>query len=269
MTLALVVSLAVTSLELQPPTPYDVNPVLDGTVTVGSFALIYLMHNVAGGSLENDYICSERNPDVKCDPANVNRFDRGAIRNNSKTWDDIGSYGLFVIGGGALLTSILDNALADGDQKLKALASDVTVIAEAAGLATLTAHTIRFGIRRPRPTQYEGGSDIEMSDVERHLSFPSGHAASVGAIATAAATTFWLRHPDSPWRWVAAGGSVALAGVSNYGRVGAGRHFPSDVIAGQLIGTVFGILIPLAHRADVNVFVSAGETKSLTLAGTF
>ena len=130
---------------------------------------------------------------------------------------------------------------------------------ESTGLAVMTTHAIRFGIRRPRPTQYEGGADVDMSDLERHLSFPSGHSTTSAALATSFAMTYWLRHPDSPWRWAVAGGSVAAATLAGYGRVGAGRHFPSDHIAGQVIGTAFGILIPLAHKANVAVNVSTGR----------
>jgi membrane-associated phospholipid phosphatase len=267
---ALVLVSLVASFDAQPPSPYAIDYVFDSTLTLGSFGTLLLLHEVAGGSLQNNYICSYAQTDSPCDPKSVNKFDRGAIHNHSKAWDDVGTYGLFVIIGGALVGSALDNSFTESDHRFRGFASDALVMIETTGMATLTTHIIRYGVRRPRPTQYVGGNtDIDMAAQERHLSFPSGHATSAAAISTSFATTFWLRHPESPWRWVVAGGSVVAAGVSGYGRVGAGRHFPSDVIAGQLIGTAFGILVPLAHRADVQVNVSGGETKQLTVSGTF
>lgn len=262
-------TLLVTAFEPQNPSPYAVDYVFDSTLTLGSFASLLVFHEIMGSSLDNDYVCSERLGDQKCDPAGLSKFDRGTIGKHSKAWDHVGTYGLFVILGGALLGEALDNGYAESDHRFRGFAADFMIIAEATATATFFTHAVRYGIRRPRPTQYEGAADVDMSDQERHLSFPSGHATSVGAIATAYATTFWLRHPESPWRWVVAGGSVVAAGVANYGRVGAGRHFPSDILAGQIIGTAFGILVPLAHRADLSVNVSAGETKSVTVGGAF
>lgn len=267
-------ALAVVSLlaafEPQPPSPYAIDYVFDSTLTLGSFATLLMLHEVAGGSLDNAYICSEAHPDTQCNPSTVNRFDRGAIHNHSKTWDAVGTYGLFAIIGGAAVGSALDNALSGSSSRMRGFAADVMVIAESTSMATLTTHIIRYGVRRSRPTQYVGGNaDIDMAAQERHLSFPSGHATSAAAISTSFATTFWLRHPESPWRWVVASGSVVAAGLAGYGRVGAGRHFPSDIIAGQLIGTAFGILVPLTHRADVSIAVSAGDTKAMTISGKF
>jgi membrane-associated phospholipid phosphatase len=265
----LAVSLVVSAFEPQGPSPYKVDYVFDSTLTLGSFASLLVFHEIMGKSLDNDYVCSQRLGDQPCDPKGLSKFDRGTIGKHSKAWDHIGTYGLFVIAGGAILGSALDNALSDSDQRFRGFAADALVIVEATGLSTFFTHAIRYGIRRPRPTQYAGAVDVDMSAQERHLSFPSGHATSTTAITTAFATTFWLRHPDSPWRWVVAGGGVVAAGLSNYGRVGAGRHFPSDILAGSIIGTAFGILVPLAHRADVSVGVTTGEQKSVTVGGAF
>lgn len=267
MVTGLALVLALSAFEPQGTSPYEVDYVFDTTLTLGSFSLVFLMHDIAGKSLPNDYICSEMNPTERCDPADLNSMDRGIIGKASKTWGNIGKYSFYGIIAGAAVGAALDNALSPGEGRARGFFADTLIIAESTGLAVMTAHSIRFGIRRPRPTQYEGAADVNMSDVERHLSFPSGHSTTTAAITTSFATTFWLRHPDSPWRWVVAGSSVALATVSGFGRVGAGRHFPSDAIAGQLIGTAFGILVPLAHRADVAVNVNTGDTKMLTVTG--
>lgn len=265
----LVASFALTTFAPQTPSPYAVDYVFDSTLTLGSFGTLLVLHNIMGPTLDNEYACSERTGDQRCDPADLTRFDRHVIGKRSKSWDRIGTYGLFVVLGGAILGTALDNGLAPSDHRMRGFIADALVMTETVGTATFFTHILRYSIRRPRPSQYEGAVDVDMGAQERHLSFPSGHATSTAAITTAFATTFWLRHPDSPWRWVIAGGSVVAAGLSNYGRVGGGRHFPSDILAGQIIGTAFGILVPLAHRADVSVGVSAGEQKSVTVSGSF
>ena len=266
---SLALALALTAFEQQGSSPYAVDWVFDGTLTLASFGTLSAMPQLAGRRIHGAYVCTEADPTTPCDPGDLNGLDRGTVGNNSKTWDKIGSVSLYAIIGGVAVSTVLDNALSSSAGRLRGFLADGVVIVETTGLATLTTHVLRYAVRRPRPTQYEGGADIAMSDQERHLSFPSGHVTSTSAMATAFATTFWLRHPDSPWRWVVAGSSVAVSTISGYGRVGGGRHFPSDWIAGQVIGTAFGMLVPLAHRADLSVSVSTGETKTVNLMGTF
>ncbi|HSI04746.1 MAG: phosphatase PAP2 family protein [Myxococcota bacterium] len=265
--LALAVALA--AFEPQGSSPYAVDWVFDTTLTLASFGTLSAMHQLAGRSIQGDYVCTEADPTTPCDPGQLNRLDRGTVGDNSKTWDKIGSVSLYAIIGGVAVGTVLDNAVSGTHGRFRGFLADAAVTAEATGLATLTTHVLRYAVRRPRPTQYAGGADIAMSDQERHLSFPSGHVTSTSAMATAFATTFWLRHPDSPWRWVIASSSVVVSGISGYGRVGGGRHFTSDWIAGQVIGTAFGLLVPLAHRADLSVSVSTGDTKTLNVMGSF
>ena len=71
-------------------------------------------------------------------------------------------------------------------------------------------------------------------------SFPSGHMTAAMAIAT----TFADRYPKPRWhRWVAFG----LAGLVGFSRITTQAHFPSDVIAGAVLGysiTHFIVLRP-------------------------
>jgi membrane-associated phospholipid phosphatase len=61
-------------------------------------------------------------------------------------------------------------------------------------------------------------------------SFPSGHAASAFAFATAIGR-------EQPW--LAAGMRFLAAGVA-YSRIHTGVHYPGDTVAGALIGTIAG-----------------------------
>lgn len=98
-----------------------------------------------------------------------------------------------------------------------------------AGAAVAAAHggniVVKRVVRRPRP-------DLPglpaRGRTPSQLSFPSAHAAS----SFAAATAFGPLLPKLPWRSVG-----ATMGLS---RVVLGVHYPSDVLAGALLGVLVG-----------------------------
>ena len=54
------------------------------------------------------------------------------------------------------------------------------------------------------------------------------------------------------------GSTMSVAALTAYARVAAGRHFPSDVIVGAIVGSAIGHLIPRSHRlgGDANVHIT-------------
>lgn len=87
-------------------------------------------------------------------------------------------------------------------------------------------------VRRRRPA-LEGLPPL--SSVASKLSFPSAHATSSFAAATAVTRV----EPR------AAVPALALATLIAYGRPYLGVHYPSDVLAGAALGTAVGKLAPL------------------------
>lgn len=69
-------------------------------------------------------------------------------------------------------------------------------------------------------------------------SYPSGHA---GAICALLAPTFWIAR-----RSVVRAGAVMLAALCVYSRVYLAAHYPSDALAGALIGAATGTLVVFA-----------------------
>lgn len=106
------------------------------------------------------------------------------------------------------------------------------------GLADLISYrVIKKNVLRDRP-QYTGIQVNLRTHEHTGTSFPSNHAANMGA----AATTLTLAAPPLWPVFFAIGLSVA------YSRVYVGVHFPIDVAAGFALGSLVAILIWLALR---------------------
>ena len=112
------------------------------------------------------------------------------------------------------------------------LAEASSLSAEALIDAGIWIEVLKHASARVRPNHSEEGEFFRHGKPENG-SFPSGHAMGAFAIAT----VFADRYRDKRWvPWVAYGG-VTLIGTS---RVALGRHFPTDVVVGGLLGNSIG-----------------------------
>lgn len=93
-------------------------------------------------------------------------------------------------------------------------------------------YAIKLAVKRPRPV-LEGLPPL--GGAPSSLSFPSAHATSSFAVATAMVRV----DPAMAATFVIA---VALA----LGRPYLGMHYPSDVLAGAVLGIVLGLIVPLS-----------------------
>ena len=102
-------------------------------------------------------------------------------------------------------------------------------------------------VRRPRPwVAYEG--DLVCLQPVRSTSFPSGHT----SIAFATATSLTLVYP----RWYIALPAYLWAGAVGFSRMYVGAHYPSDVLAGALVGTGTALLV---HYIRQRVWQQSGH----------
>jgi membrane-associated phospholipid phosphatase len=83
-------------------------------------------------------------------------------------------------------------------------------------------------------------------------SFPSGSTAYAFLGATFLSTTFSREYPESKWKLPVILGSYTLASGIASMRILSGSHFPSDVLIGAVIGSLYGWLIPVLHIKDNN-----------------
>ena len=116
--------------------------------------------------------------------------------------------------------------------------------AEAALSAGLWSSILKAATARTRPEGTGTGNfgDYSPKQGEQVGSFPSGHATGAFAVATVFAGVY-SGHRWVPW---VAYGTAGLIGVS---RVALSRHFPTDVVAGALLGNSMGRMV-LARRRE-------------------
>jgi membrane-associated phospholipid phosphatase len=130
------------------------------------------------------------------------------------------------------------------------------VYAEAYLLATGLSTLIKNSEDRPRPYTYVSenqrpdNASYDVTDREAFQSMPSSHASTAFCGAAFAITDHLLTRPRAPWleRCSVAFAGGLLAGLTTGYRVQAGKHFPSDVLAGGAIGLTSGVTLPLVHR---------------------
>ncbi|MBT8288517.1 MAG: phosphatase PAP2 family protein [Bacteroidia bacterium] len=106
-------------------------------------------------------------------------------------------------------------------------------------------------------------------------SFFSGHTALVATSTFFLASTWDDYHPDSDMKWVIYGGATLATVLTGHFRMRAGKHFPSDVIVGGLVGSLSGLLVPKLHKnkefgqKGLSVLPVSGEYHGLRLAYRF
>ena len=99
-------------------------------------------------------------------------------------------------------------------------------------IAIVLNYGIKLAVRRPRPV-LEGLPPL--GGAPSSLSFPSAHALSSFAVATA------MYRVDP-----ATGVAFLVALAISLGRPYLGMHYPSDVVVGALLGILLGLIVPLS-----------------------
>jgi membrane-associated phospholipid phosphatase len=196
-----------------------------------------------------------------CEPPALDRRARDALR-----WGDPATAGLLsnvaVLALPAALTARV--YLASGGD-LRRTGEDALVVAETVALTEVATTVVKVTVARRRPYAWAAGQRVSADD---DLSFFSGHASAAFAMAGAFGTVAQLRG-DPAWPVVYAVGFPAAALVA-YLRVGADKHWLTDVAVGAAVGTVSGLVLPrLLHRRAPGAPTVSLTAVPLGVAGTF
>jgi membrane-associated phospholipid phosphatase len=89
-------------------------------------------------------------------------------------------------------------------------------------------------------------TDVSTNGIED--SFFSGHASSTAFSLIFFAKVFNDYFPDTKWKYGVWGLSITGTVLESYFRAKSGEHFPTDVIAGSLVGGSIGFFLPYLHR---------------------
>ena len=102
-----------------------------------------------------------------------------------------------------------------------------------------------------RPLRYsDEPSDEIKNKAEATGSFYSGHAANSFAVATFLSYTFKKKYPNHKGFSSVVWSSYGLASLVSVLRVSAGKHYPTDIVAGAAIGSFFGWFVPWLHESN-------------------
>jgi membrane-associated phospholipid phosphatase len=186
---------------------------------------------------------------ASCDPSGLNALDRTVVGNRSpgaaRASDALLGLGLAL----PFALDLVDVLVSRPGDGFHGYGKDTLVLAQSLALSLALNQALKLAVRRPRPYAYDPAvPPAERGAAEAGLSFYSGHAALAFTAATAYATLFTLRHPDSGWVVPVWLGTHLLAASTAYLRVHAGKHFWTDVLAGALVGSAVGWVVPFLHR---------------------
>lgn len=176
----------------------------------------------------------------------INPFDRGATFNYS---GDISVASDVLVGAvtAAPLALLFDSAVRD-DWQTCAL-----MYAETMALAVILPAYGKGTVERNRPYVYNPEVPMDRkttSDAKK--AFFSRHACAAFASASFLSTLYGDYHPGSAARRYVWAGTLIAAAAVGFMRCEAGEHYPTDVIAGAIVGSAIGYAIPRLHRASSN-----------------
>ena len=118
---------------------------------------------------------------------------------------------------------------------------------------------------RTRPYVYNDNPEIPLTlkmEKTSRRSFYSGHTSSAFASMVFLASVFERLYPDSSARGWVWGGCMAAAATTGYLRYAAGRHYPTDILAGAAMGAFVGYIVPSLHELEADGPGAPGSGKS-------
>ncbi|WNG15730.1 phosphatase PAP2 family protein [Cystobacter fuscus] len=227
----------------------DVNWTRDGLITGVSGALWITSEAFLKNQLApNTCRWCDRSPDGQDTLNGVDRWGRGmagkteAGRKTWDTWSNVAGFGVLPVGvlGAQYLLASGSGASA------RYYAEDALTIVETAAVAALANQVVKFAVGRERPFVHvlpEEQKGLGHNPNDNNLSFYSGHTSLAFSLVAAAGTVSGMRGYRNNWLiWAVGVPAAASVGLM---RMGADKHYLTDVLVGAAAGTAFGVGVPL------------------------
>ncbi|MFY0569256.1 phosphatase PAP2 family protein [Archangium lansingense] len=198
----------------------------------------------------------------------LDRWGRGVAadtaegRDQWNMWSNIVGFGVLPVGvlGGQYLLSSGSGAPPEY------YAQDATIIVESVVVSSLVNQVVKFSVGRERPFVHvlpEDQKPLTEHPNDNNLSFYSGHTNMAFALVTAAGTVSELRGYKHRWLiWAVGLPAAASVGLM---RMGADKHYLTDVLVGAAAGTLFGVGMPLLLHGRQNESQSQSRTARMSM----
>ena len=237
--------------------PYELSWERDGVISAVGGAMVigaYFSDNSVKAFTPEDLINLHRD--------DINIFDRGAAYNYNKNIAKVSDYFLTAAEAAPLIFLIDDNMRSDFGKIAAMYVETIAITSGAVGIA-------KGNVQRARPFTYNPDAPIdEKLKVDARKSFFSGHTGLTFASAVFVAKVYSDYYPESNYKAWVWGGAIGTATAVGLMRYFAGKHFPSDILTGAIVGSAVGYLIPELHKKDnKDLSVDIQQNSSTCLIG--
>lgn len=246
---------------------YNVNPWIDGSITLAGAALNYWGLDITDKKPPLDSLEISQ-----LDANDINAFDRSA------TWQDASYiYQARDISDIGMQVSTLLPILLMLDKEIRQDWAPVILLFLQAEFITgsLWSWGSAMHIDRIRPLVYN--PDIEYDEktfIRNKNSFFSGHVSTSATASFYTAKVYCDYHPElGNKKFIFYGLAVIPPAFTGYYRYKGMKHFPTDVLAGMAVGAAVGILVPHLHKKRKNENLTwipvTGRYTGLAMSLTF
>jgi membrane-associated phospholipid phosphatase len=241
--------------------PYELSPMRDGIIISSGIVMhasAYYFDKQMRGANNSEIDALDRN--------DVNRFDRSATRQ----WSTGAQKASDVL----VYASILTPAICIFPQVNSSMYNESVVLtvmfAESMLLSSGINRNVKSTVQRKRPYLYNDSipyDDRHDESTFAKQSFYSSHTSFAFCAASFTTKVFSDVYTGSFWRYIVGGGTFAAAAAVGFLRYKGGMHYPTDIIAGAVMGGATGYLIPLMHekKSSVTVVPIIGESYGLAV----
>lgn len=243
--LASIAALVLVASSARAEAPYELrhDTSVDLAVTLGGVGFIVATEAMKSSLAPDSCRWCDRDEDGRDTLNGLDRAGRSLRWESTRYAAGISDASAFLAAPATAFGSLALSASSDGGGHF--FAHDVLYATEAVAMNGVLNQIVKFSVGRERPyAHYAGG--IELTGTDRNLSFYSGHTSIAFSLATSSGTVAALRGYDAAPAVFAASLSVAL--LTGYLRLAADKHYLTDVLAGALLGSAVGILVPLVFH---------------------